>query len=637
MVSASRLTTLLALLIAMIGVLPIMGWVEPFPKAVFAVGLLIGLLQELRGVRQIRNWQFNLLLLPVFGWYLLQYSRTNPIQPVVSVLVIMLAARLCGEKSNRNLLQISLLALFCLASRSLYDLSPAFLFWLGLLLLLTPILLVLLTFHSQNSQLQLNRDEVVRLVAAALLITLLSIPAMALLFPILPRTPFPLWNFMSPARGETRGLSDKVDPGRADAGATLKGLAFRAELPRQPEPPYWRGIVFNRLAGNSWVRSPAVPPEEVLFSDHQVTQTIYPEPGSSKLLIGLDAPVEVYHLRVRLTPDLIHELPRAPSRRVGYTLSSDPTGLLRTEGAINRQFYLQLPDSVDPRFHELAATIRRQAHSDTERLALAEQLFRASGFRYSRTGLPTGKDALQQFMFVSKKGHCEFFASGFGILLRAAGLPTRLVGGYLGGEYNQLGGYYLVAEDRAHVWVEAWLEGKGWLRIDPTRFAVNAQELLGDQRGPGLALRLRMLFDALEYRWNRSVVTYDFDQQVRHLKAAGSRLQRLEQAVSRRHLFLLLAIAGLAGLLYLFRNRLSVPWQSQEKRLVRRFRGLLLKRYGIDMAADNLGLIEAAKASNDPALLQAAELLGEALYGGRRLGPDEIRQLELLFAEHRAT
>ena len=100
MVSASRLTTLLALLIAMIGVLPIMGWVEPFPKAVFAVGLLIGLLQELRGVRQIRNWQFNLLLLPVFGWYLLQYSRTNPIQPVVSVLVIMLAARLCGEKST---------------------------------------------------------------------------------------------------------------------------------------------------------------------------------------------------------------------------------------------------------------------------------------------------------------------------------------------------------------------------------------------------------------------------------------------------------------------------------------------------------------------------------------------------------
>lgn len=629
MVAISRLATLLSAGIALTGVLPIMAWIDLMPRLVFLLCLVVALVQELKGVRRIGNWQLNLVLLPVFGWYLLNYSRSNPIQPVVSLLVIMLAARLCGEQSNRNLMQINLLALFCLASRSLYDLSPAFLVWLGLLLLLTSISLVLLTFHDQDVQMLLDRQAIRRLAASGILIVLLSTPILLILFPILPRTAFPLWNFMQ-AKGAARGLSDKVDPGRADAGATLPGLAFRAEMPRQSEAPYWRGIVFNRLNGNNWVRSQAVPAEEISFSNRQITQTIYPEPGSSRMLLSLDAPVELYHLRIRQTPDLLYELPRQQNRRLSYTISSDPSGILQTEGAINRQFYLQLPTTIDPRFHQLATEIRRNGRDNAERLRLTEQYYRKNGFSYSRKGLPSGSDALATFMFSTRKGHCEFFAASYGILLRASGIPARLVGGYLGGEYNQLGGYYLVAEDLAHVWVEAWLEGRGWLRIDPTRFAVNAGELLGKPQRPGLALRLRMFADALEYRWNRSVVSYDFEQQVSHLKAAGSRLQKLEQAFSRRHLYYLVALLIGGGLIWLLRERFSLLWLTPEQRLVRRFRRLMLDRYAIDMAAENLGLFEAAAASNHPDIQEAAELLASLLYSNHPSNQGIINKIKEL-------
>ena len=633
MVSSSRLSSILCFIIALAGVIPIFAWLENFPRLVLAAGLVIGILQEFKGRWYLKNWQFNLTLVPVFVWYALQYSNRNPIQPVVSVLVIMLAARLCGEKSIRNLMQINLLALFCLASRSLFELNPVFLVWLALLLLLVPVSLVVLTFHAQDSAMTFTRKEVNRVVLTALLITLLTVPAMALLFPILPRTALPLWTFLNPSVSGSTGMSDKVEPGAVSSVAESRVLVFRAEMTRQSTPPYWRGTVFNTIHGSSWTRTAAVPNETSVPAGRPVIQTIYPEPSASKILIGFDAPAEIPLPSVRMSPDIVFDYPRGLGRRVGYTVRSGAGGLLRSSKLINRDFYLSVPADMSPQVRQLAEQIKKAGDTDQQRLKLVEQHFLNGGYRYSREGLPTGRDAIQQFLFVSKQGHCEFFASSFALLLRASGVPARLVGGYLGGEYNEVGGYYLVSQDMAHVWVETYIAGKGWVRTDPSRFATNAGAVWSTHQKRTLAARLRLLVDALDYRWNRSIVTYDFESQISQVRSAGSRLQALEQMVRGRWRGVLIVFSGVMVLLVLFKLRLYRFRHNQEDRLLRRFRQVLKTKYGPGLATENKGLFELAAATNDERVQQFVTIYAAAIYQDKPLGQDEIRQLRKLLDE----
>ena len=630
MVSSRRLASILCFLIALAGVIPIFAWLENFPRLVLAAGLILGVLQEFKGRWYLKNWQFNLTLVPVFIWYALQYSNRNPIQPVVSVLVIMLAARLCGEKSIRNLMQINLLALFCLASRSLFELNPLFLVWLALLLLLVPVSLVVLTFHAQDQAMTFSRKEVHRVVLTALLITLLTVPAMALLFPILPRTALPLWTFLNPTVSGSTGMSDKVEPGVVSSVSETRVPVFRAEMARQTTPPYWRGTVFNTLKGGRWTRTAAVPDESSTPAGKPVIQTIYPEPSASKNLIGFDAPAEIRLPFVRMSPDLVFDYQRGLGRRVGYVVRSGSDGLLRTSKAINRSFYLGVPEETSPLIRELGERIKKTGTTDQKRLELVEQHFLNGGYRYSREGLPTGKDAIQQFLFVSKQGHCEFFASACALLLRASGVPARLVGGYLGGEYNEVGGYYLVSQDMAHVWVEVYIAGKGWVRTDPSRFATNAGAVWNMQRKLTLAARLRLLVDALDYRWNRNIVTYDFESQVSQLRSAGNRLQRMEQMIRARWKGSLTVFAGVTVLVLLFKLRLHRFRYSREEQLLRRFRQVLKTKYGSDLVTDDKGLFELAAATDDALVQQFVAIYAAAVYQDKPLDQHEIRLLRKL-------
>jgi len=635
MVTTSRLVTVLCFAIALTGIIPIFAWLENFPRLVIAAGLLLGIMQELQGRWRLKNWQFNLTLVPVFIWYANQYSQENPVQPVVSVLVIMLAARLCGEKSIRNLMQINLLALFCLSSRSLFDLSPSFLIWLALLLLLIPISLVILTFHAQDSSLAFTRKEVNRVITTALLITLVTLPGMALLFPILPRTPFPLWTFLTPPANGSIGISDKVEPGKSPDAAESRTLAFRAEMQQQSHPPYWRGTVFNQTNGTSWSRNPAVPNETLSPGPVRelVSQTIYSEPSGSKILISLDAATELSMAWVRTSPDGVFEYPRGIGRRISYKVRSDTTGILRTTKGINRNFYLTVPADISLQTRQLADQIKKTGHTDQERLEKAEQHFLNGGYRYSRKGLPTGKDAIHQFLFVSKQGHCEFFASSLALLLRASGVPARLVGGYLGGEYNTIGGYYLVSQDMAHVWVEAYIAGKGWQRTDPSRFAINAGSVWSQGKKPTLVARLRLLADALDYRWNRTIVTYDFEHQANQLRMAGSKLRTLEQAIKMHWMIPLMLLSGVILLFVVPRSRLSWLWNNQEERILRRFRQVLKKRFGQELETENRGMFEIAAVTNNDGVKQFADLYASTVYKDKKLGRDDIRQLNKILDE----
>jgi hypothetical protein len=248
------------------------------------------------------------------------------------------------------------------------------------------------------------------------------------------------------------------------------------------------------------------------------------------------------------------------------------------------------------------------------------------------TGLPTGEHALEQFLFESKQGHCEFFASSFALILRAAGVPARLVGGYLGGEYNQLGGYYLVSEDQAHVWVEVYLDGQGWLRIDPSRFAQNAGAVWAPPRR-NLLLTVRMMLDSFNHAWNRAVITYDFERQIEVVSNIGTRLQGFEAGRAMKkalpYLAVVIAVVCLSVACF-YRQRL---FPSREERLLRAFYRRVERDCGVRPERGRVGLFELADLTGNNRVRAFAEIYAGAVYRDRRLTDDEFLHLKRIMRD----
>lgn len=630
MASLRTLTAILSYAIALCGIVPLYAWLTPLPRVLLAACMAAGIWQDRRGAWPLKNWMLNISIVPVFILYAARFSRANAVQPVVSVLAVMLAIRLLGEKNDRHYLQIYALSLFCLSASSLFDLSPLFVAYLAVMLFMVAVSLVLLTFHGQGGVLVLSSGDLRRVLAAGLVIPLASVPLLVFFFPLLPRTQLPLWNIIPAPAVRPVGFSKRVEPGTSAVAADSRALAFRAELPRQPEGGlYWRGTVFNRLDGQRWVRD-MPPPEQTVFGAVRVAQVIYPEPGSGSHVFALDAPAAISRLRTARSPDGVYELTRGVGSRNSYAAESVSDGLLPVTGGIDRAFYLRLPKDVPERIMRLAWEIGGRGGTDSSRLELLERHFRNGGYRYAMRGLPTGSRALERFLFETRQGHCEFFASAFAIVARAAGVPARLVGGYLGGEYNDLGGYYLVTENMAHVWVEAFVEGQGWVRIDPSGFAENAGAVLGGSGQQGVLLRLRLAMDALNHAWNRSVISYDFERQVDAARTAGRRLQRLEagRVIGSLAPLLLALLVPAAGFFLFLNRRRFLP--SPEERLLRAFYYRIEKDGGIRVERGRQGLFEIAEACGSERARLFAGIYCGAVYRDRRLSPEEVRRLKEL-------
>jgi transglutaminase-like putative cysteine protease len=633
MVSISSLIALLGYGIALCGIVPLYPWLETVPRLILLAGLAAGIWQDRRGAWPLKDWACNAAIVPVFLYYAVQFSRANPVQPVVSVLAVMLAVRLAGPKNTRHYLQISALSLFCLAASSLFDLSPAFLAYLVLMLLMVAVSLVLLTFHSQDDRMRLARADLRTVLLAGLAMPLASLPLLILFFPILPRTQLPLWNFIATPSTRPAGFSDKVEPGSSASVTESRALAFRAEAPRLPQQQlYWRGTVFNTLEGIRWVRVEP-PPERTEYSGPRTAQTVYPEPGALRALPALDVPAAVTLPRTRKSADGVYEYSGRIGKRFTYGAESTLSGGAGVAGDIRRPFYLTLPGRLPLRVRELATAIRRSSASDAGRLDQLEAYFRAGGFRYSTTGLPTGEDALEQFLFEKKQGNCEFFASSFALILRGAGVPARLAGGYLGGEYNDLGGYYLVREDLAHVWVEAFIAGKGWVRVDPSGFADNAGAVWGQAPRTNLLRTLRMTIDSLDHNWNTVVITYDFERQADAVRSAGRRLQGIDAPAlfraALRYLVMLVAVAGVC-LIAVNRKRL---FPSREERLLRAFYRRVERDCSLKVERGRVGLFELADLSGDAGVRAFVDLYAGAVYRDRPLTDEECVSLQKLIGK----
>ncbi len=625
-----RLKTLLNLLaygVALLGFLPLAAHLDGPALLAFPAALALGAWWDRSETFPLKPAFATLFSVAVFVVYTAQISRNHLVEPAINLVVLLLAVRLLSPKRGRDYLQIFALSLFALAASSLLSLGIAYLLYLVPMIVGITSGLVLLSFHKIDPQAVFGRTEARRLAGVCLLLPAASLALMLAFFLILPRTQQPLWHIVQPAAA-AGGLSDQVQPGSLAAAAEQRRPAFRVQSPPLPENElYWRGVVLNHIDGHTWQRR--APPRETVRVEggEPLRQIFFPEPGPDAYLPLFDLPLQLSGVRHRRDADLVFSgSPR--DRRLSYEALSRAGGRLLVDGGIDRDFYLQLPPQISPRIEEALSSMVRPQQSDREKIAALEAFFLERRLTYS---LETGRaedDPVDHFLFESRRGYCEHFAAAFALMLRMAEVPARLVGGYYGGTYNAVGGYYLVTEQRAHLWVEALVDGAEWVRLDPTTLARNA----GDVLSPAGMNWGRGFFDAVDYFWNRIVIAYDLQQQIELFRQAG------ETAAAPRHWsapplpsIAVAAVAALATLLWLVR-RTGGP-QGREQRLLRRYLQVVRRRHGLREIPDSTGLLELAERLDDPACRRFAAIFGGALYRDRPLSDEELRRCEEILKE----
>jgi transglutaminase-like putative cysteine protease len=633
MVRIKNVLNVIAYGISLLGFIPLFPFLEMLPRVLFPLAFAGGIIAD-KKKSHLPGRVTTVISLVLFLYYAARFHIADPVAPAVNLLVILLAVRLANDKNGRNYLQIFALSLFSLASSSLYNLGPVFLIYLLTMLVLFAISLVLLTFYGEGNDPVFPWARLKSIIRVAAIMPVAALPLMLVFFIILPRTQVPLMNFLNRAGNAATGFSETVQPGVSASVSEVKNIVFRATCDKLPQNRlYWRGIVLNSFTGRSWSRQ-AVPVGEQTSvpRGESITQTIYPEPGRSAYLFALNVPVQIRGVRTSGSADYVYNETVA-ARRVKYEAVSVLVGTISTKTDIDRDFYLRLPPIASKRLRALAKLLANSGKSDADKVALLEKFYRDQKLSYATTRLPTGTDPLDEFLFVAKRGHCEFFASSCALLLRLAGVPARLVAGYFGGHYNELGGYYVVSEDMAHVWVEVYLSGRGWVALDPSSWAVNFAGA-GESREIGAIKFARMYLDALGYFWNRVVITYDLEKQVQLLHQVDYHPGRTVLAFRRVIWFLLPVLAILVVAVWLFMYRRRAP--TGNEKILKLFFREVARLYPHDEIYGAAGIYDLADRLENPKVREFVHLYGGAIYRDRPLTADELEHLRHVIREMKA-
>jgi len=386
---------------------------------------------------------------------------------------------------------------------------------------------------------------------------LLAIPFAIVCFVLFPRLDSPLWGAPTNAFGARTGISDRMQPGMLSSLALddtpVMRVRFDGEIPPTASR-YFRGLVFWWFDGNTWAGKDALngfeqAPELVPLSPALSYEVII-EPTDQPWLYALDAP-RVAASGTTLSGDFQLRRESPVTSVLRYTGSAHLEYRMQPElPHLQRRLGLQLPAEGNPRSRALAARWATETGGDAR--AIAERalgLFNAE-FIYSLEPPLLARDAVDDFLFETRIGFCEHFASAFAFLMRAAGVPARVVVGFQGGLVNSAGGYLTLRRADAHAWTEIWIDGEGWVRVDPTaavapeRIAESARaqlDLRAGVRGPRWLSRLREHADLFGYWWNRTLIEFSALRQRQMLESFGA-------PPDRRVLVALLAIAALSTL-----------------------------------------------------------------------------------------
>lgn len=376
-----------------------------------------------------------------------------------------------------------------------------------------------------------------------------AIPLTIILFLVFPRIA-PLWAVPVQTSAGQTGVSDEMSPGDLSALGRSNALAFRVQFENGPPPLheqlYWRGLVLENFDGESWTRRRGRSAysgaaeyanfqftwrDRVRLGGEPLTYNVIQEPTQQPWIYGL-------HLAEPLSRNIYQSRNFEAfnngliAKRISYDMQSymnSQTDILLLDSARRRN--VDIPAQGNERSREFAQQLRNSVNSDRDYVYAVLRHFQENPFYYTLNPELLGENRIDDFLFNTRQGFCEHYASTFAFLMRAAGVPTRVVVGYQGAEYNRFEDYMMVYQYNAHAWNEVWLEGEGWVRFDPTGAVSPARINLGFeaalQDDPGFldesllaavgrfnwvnTLRLRL--DAIEYEWNRRVVNYDEEVQ----------------------------------------------------------------------------------------------------------------------------
>jgi transglutaminase-like putative cysteine protease len=364
-----------------------------------------------------------------------------------------------------------------------------------------------------------------------------ALPLALLAFLLVPRLNTPLWGTPSPHEART-GLSDSMSPGNFTDLLTDDSPALRVSFDGPPPAPdlrYFRAYVMWNYDGRSWryARGRQAQTPAILEASSSIAYRISLEPEQQRVLPTLDVPLSApAQASLRRDRELVADKP--VSAPISYQLRSALH--YRLQPALDessRRLGLRLPAGFNPRTQALASQWRkRYGNDDGAIIRAALSLFHDGGFHYTLAPAPLGRDAMDDFLFNTREGFCEHYSSAFTVLMRAAGIPARVVTGYQGGYWNGLGNYLLVRNSDAHAWSEVWLSGRGWVRIDPTaavrpeRVTLGAAAAAGDQESwyRGAWIRgLQNHWDIVNRWWDQGVMGFDALRQRGLLTALGIR------------------------------------------------------------------------------------------------------------------
>ncbi len=437
-------------------------------------------------------------------------------------------------------------------------------------------------------------------IAATLLLQ--SIPVMLVLFLLFPRISGPLWGMPDDAHSGLTGIDDEMSPGSISQLIQSNKVAFRVDFKNArpvPSQLYWRGPILLHTDGKTWSRGESEHHAAISLEtlSDPVDYTVTLEPHNRKWLYALEMPgqrPELESAQSWMTSDF-QLLTRNPvKRRIRYDMTSYPkyriTGLHKNE----LQTALQLPRQQHGKTKTLMHEWQNEGLSEDQIIDRALKLFNEDDFYYTLTPSLLQKDRVDEFLFETKQGFCEHYAGAFVVMMRAAGIPARVVLGYQGGEYNPVGDYLVVHQRNAHAWTEVWRRGQGWSRIDPTaavsplRIIEGIESALPDDvldvpllfsqssLARDLWQRLGYRWDAVNNQWNQWVISYGPKRQKEFLGKFGLEDIKLSSMIFLITIFVVLILVYITFALLKFTPENLDPAKSIYNKFCRK-----LSRCGI--------------------------------------------------------
>lgn len=493
-------------------------------------------LQIYRGRSAVPNRWLKLFLIGAsmagIAW---SYGSVIGLEPTVALLLVAFALKLLESVARKDGYVVIFLGFFICITEFLFSQDLLIVIYSAVVVwVLTTALIAL---HRPAA---IDDTGPMRLAAVMLL---QAMPLMLVLFFLFPRIG-PLWNVPIKTQAAKTGVSDMLRPGDISSLAQSSDVAFRASFASEVPPVsslYWRGLVMSRIEEGAWrtVSYFETPPAErrtprVEKTGDSLDYSVIIEPTQQQWLYGLRY-AEPRQRGILQLPDYRLLNPVVLEQEFRYRVRSWPeVALGRDISPWRRRLETQLPRGSNPRTRALAEELYRDTENDAEYVRRVLALFRQQPFRYTLQPPLLDNNSMDQFLLETRAGFCEHYAYAFAVLMRAVGVPARVVSGYQGGEINPVNGTVIVHQFDAHAWNEVWLEDRGWVRVDPTAAVSPARiefglenamqeegsflssSLLSPLRYRGISWinGLRLQYDAVTYEWQSWVVGFDGQQQV---------------------------------------------------------------------------------------------------------------------------